>query len=43
MLDVHSRFGEVHEVVNAVLFLLSDDASMSNGSHLPVDGGFLAT
>ncbi|CAG9094790.1 unnamed protein product [Plutella xylostella] len=37
------RFGEVSEVVNAVLFLLSDDASMINGVHLPVDGGFLAT
>ncbi|KAL4712284.1 hypothetical protein ACJJTC_004046 [Scirpophaga incertulas] len=37
------RFGEVHEVVNAVLFLLSNDASMISGVQLPVDGGFLAT
>ncbi|XP_013199789.1 L-xylulose reductase [Amyelois transitella] len=36
------RFGEVHEVVNAVMFLLSDKASMISGVHLPVDGGFLA-
>ncbi|XP_053607277.1 D-erythrulose reductase-like [Plodia interpunctella] len=36
------RFGEVHEVVNAVLFLLSDQASMISGVHLPIDGGFLA-
>ncbi|XP_044732273.1 L-xylulose reductase-like [Chrysoperla carnea] len=37
------RFGEVDEVVNAVLFLLSDKSSMINGVSLPVDGGFLAT
>ncbi|CAB3224148.1 unnamed protein product [Arctia plantaginis] len=37
------RFGEVHEVVSTVLFLLSDSASMISGVHLPVDGGFLAT
>lgn len=37
------RFGEVHEVVNTVLFLLSDAASMITGVHLPVDGGYLAT
>uniref|UniRef100_A0A2A4JDX1 L-xylulose reductase n=1 Tax=Heliothis virescens TaxID=7102 RepID=A0A2A4JDX1_HELVI len=37
------RFGEVEEVVNTVLFLLSDSASMITGAHLPVDGGFLAT
>ncbi|CAG9094794.1 hypothetical protein JYU34_012646 [Plutella xylostella] len=36
------RFGEVSEVVNAVLFLLSDKASMINGVELPIDGGFLA-
>ncbi|KAM3964544.1 D-erythrulose reductase-like [Aphomia sociella] len=38
-----NRFGEVSEVVSAVLFLLSDKASMINGVLLPVDGGFLAT
>jgi len=36
------RFAEVNEVVEAVLFLLSDKASMINGVFLPVDGGFLA-
>uniref|UniRef100_A0A8R1HXC4 L-xylulose reductase n=1 Tax=Caenorhabditis japonica TaxID=281687 RepID=A0A8R1HXC4_CAEJA len=34
------RFAEVDEVVNAVLFLLSDASSMTTGSSLPVDGGF---
>jgi len=34
---------EVHEVVDAVVFLLSDKASMINGVTLPIDGGFLAT
>ncbi|XP_049868926.1 D-erythrulose reductase-like [Pectinophora gossypiella] len=37
------RFGEVPEVVNTVLFLLSDGSSMISGVELPVDGGFLAT
>ncbi|CAG9786190.1 unnamed protein product [Diatraea saccharalis] len=37
------RFGEVHEVVNAIMFLLSDGASMISGVKLPIDGGFLAT
>ncbi|XP_013169019.1 PREDICTED: L-xylulose reductase-like [Papilio xuthus] len=37
------RFGEVSEVVDAVLYLLSDKASMINGVELPIDGGFLAT
>ncbi|XP_028174661.1 D-erythrulose reductase-like [Ostrinia nubilalis] len=37
------RFGEVHEVVHGVLFLLSDGASMISGAQLPIDGGFLAT
>ncbi|KAI4456147.1 d-erythrulose reductase [Holotrichia oblita] len=36
------RFGEVNEVVDAVLYLLSDRASMVTGTSLPVDGGFLA-
>jgi NAD(P)-dependent dehydrogenase (short-subunit alcohol dehydrogenase family) len=34
---------EVHEVVDAVVYLLSDKASMINGVTLPIDGGFLAT
>lgn len=37
------RFGEVSEVVNAVVFLLSDRSGMINGVELPIDGGFLAT
>ncbi|XP_063361692.1 L-xylulose reductase-like [Cydia amplana] len=37
------RFGEVEEVVNTVLFLLSSRATMITGVQLPVDGGFLAT
>ncbi|KAL0101481.1 hypothetical protein PUN28_018959 [Cardiocondyla obscurior] len=36
------RFAEVNEVVDAVVFLLSDRSSMINGVCLPVDGGFLA-
>lgn len=37
------RFGEVSEVVNAVVFLLSERSAMINGVELPIDGGFLAT
>jgi len=33
----------VEDVVEAILFLLSDKAAMVNGSTLPIDGGFLAT
>lgn len=36
------RFAEVDNVVDAILFLLSDRSSMITGSTLPVDGGFLA-
>jgi len=36
------RFGEVQEVVDAVLYLLSDKASMITGTSLPVDGGYVA-
>ena len=36
------KFAEVEDVVNAVLYLLSDKADMINGSTLPIDGGFLA-
>ena len=35
-------FAEVEEVVSAIVYLLSDKASMINGTILPVDGGFLA-
>ncbi|VVD05648.1 unnamed protein product [Leptidea sinapis] len=37
------RFGEVSEVADVVLYLLSDKSSMVNGVELPIDGGFLAT
>lgn len=36
------RFAQVEEVVDAILYLLSDKASMINGVLLPIDGGFLA-
>lgn len=36
-------FAEVEDVVNAILFLLSDKSAMTNGAFLPIDGGFLAT
>lgn len=35
------RFAEVQEVVDAVLYLCSDRASMIHGVCLPVDGGAL--
>jgi L-xylulose reductase len=34
---------EVHEVVDAIVYLLSDKSTMINGITLPIDGGFLAT
>lgn len=37
------RFAEVDNVVDAILFLLSDRSTMITGSTLPVDGGFLAS
>uniref|UniRef100_A0A8C3YPJ5 L-xylulose reductase n=1 Tax=Catagonus wagneri TaxID=51154 RepID=A0A8C3YPJ5_9CETA len=37
------RFAEVEEVVDTILFLLSDRSGMTTGSALPVDGGYLAT
>jgi NAD(P)-dependent dehydrogenase (short-subunit alcohol dehydrogenase family) len=36
------RFGEVHEVANANLFLASDEASYISGAELVVDGAFVA-
>ena len=36
------RFGEVKEVVDPILFLLSDRSAYINGQMLPVEGGFLA-
>ncbi|XP_077710799.1 L-xylulose reductase isoform X2 [Canis aureus] len=37
------KFAEVENVVDTILFLLSDRSSMTTGSAVPVDGGFLAT
>lgn len=37
------RFADEEDVVNAVLYLLSDKAGMINGVTLPIDGGFLAS
>ncbi|XP_063981133.1 L-xylulose reductase [Diachasmimorpha longicaudata] len=37
------RFAEVDEVIDAIVYLLSDRSSMITGTMLPVDGGFLAT
>ncbi|KAF5912948.1 hypothetical protein HPG69_012637 [Diceros bicornis minor] len=34
---------EVENVVDTIIFLLSDRSSMTTGSTVPVDGGFLAT
>jgi L-xylulose reductase len=36
------RFAEPEEVVEPILFLLSDKAAMINGIMMPIDGGFLA-
>lgn len=36
-----NRFGEVKEVVDPVVWLLSDESSYINGHCLPVEGGFL--
>jgi NAD(P)-dependent dehydrogenase (short-subunit alcohol dehydrogenase family) len=36
------RAGQPHEVANAALFLLSDEASFVTGAALPVDGGYCA-
>ena len=35
------RFAEVEDVVQPILFLLSDDSQMVNGSNMYVDGGFV--
>lgn len=37
------RFAEESNVVDAILFLLSDRSGMTTGATVPVDGGFLAT
>lgn len=37
----NGRFAEEEDVVNAIVFLLSDKASMINGISMPVDGGHI--
>ncbi|NWW87817.1 DER reductase, partial [Rhynochetos jubatus] len=37
------KFAEVDDVVNSVLFVLSDRSAMTTGSSLVVDGGFLVS
>ena len=37
------RFAEVNEIVDVILFLLSDKSTMISGANVPIDGGFLAT
>lgn len=37
------RFAEVDEVVEPIIFLLSNKSSMINGVMMPIDGGFVAT
>lgn len=41
-LHVLGRCGDVSEVADTVMFLLSDQASFVTGADLPVDGGYLA-
>ena len=36
------RYGTLEEVAGAALFLVSDDASYISGSHISVDGGWMA-
>jgi NAD(P)-dependent dehydrogenase (short-subunit alcohol dehydrogenase family) len=41
-LHPQGRLGTDHEVANAVVWLLSDEASFANGTQLVVDGGYTA-
>lgn len=36
------RFGEVREVIEPIVFFLSDKSSFVNGHHLPIEGGYSA-
>jgi len=36
------KFADPDDVVNGIIFLLSDNARLINGTILPVDGGFTA-
>ena len=35
------KTAEVEDIVNSVMFLLSNKSDMITGHHLPVDGGYL--
>uniref|UniRef100_A0A8C6XSK1 Dicarbonyl and L-xylulose reductase n=1 Tax=Naja naja TaxID=35670 RepID=A0A8C6XSK1_NAJNA len=37
------KFAELDDVVNGILFLLSDQSNMTTGATLPIDGGFLSS
>jgi NAD(P)-dependent dehydrogenase (short-subunit alcohol dehydrogenase family) len=37
-----ARYGKPEELIGAIIFLCSDEASFINGIVLPIDGGFLA-
>lgn len=37
-----NRFGEIRDVVNPIVFLLSDRSAFINGQSLPIEGGYLA-
>jgi 3-oxoacyl-[acyl-carrier protein] reductase len=37
-----NRIGTTDDVANAVLFLVSDEASFITGTNLMVDGGYIA-
>jgi L-xylulose reductase len=37
------RFAETEDVVNAILYLLSEKSGMCNGVMLPIDGGYRAS
>lgn len=43
MIFTNFRFGEVREVTDTVLFLLSDKASVITSVCLPVDGGYTSS
>ncbi|XP_077980720.1 L-xylulose reductase-like [Glandiceps talaboti] len=36
------KFAEIEDVVNSIIYLLSDKAAMITGSCLPIEGGFMA-
>lgn len=37
-----NRFAEVREVIDPIIFLLSNQSSFINGHSLPIEGGYLA-